>query len=164
MVSIYMWWQTGQGRGRVGQGGQGRHPPTGPVGGPQQPSGWSLCLWRRFWGVGEGRGRWSSGRKIGSSLSVTNLSLPHPPRWARLVEIRECWAGSGRNPGVSGRVRLKSGSVTPSLSVTDLSLPHPPCRARSAWMSGPVIDRRGALCTRFTLVGLKPNPNFHPYI
>jgi hypothetical protein len=28
---------------RVGQGGQGRHPPTGPAGGPQQPSRWSSC-------------------------------------------------------------------------------------------------------------------------
>jgi len=33
----------GDKQGRAGQGGQGRHPPTGPVGGPQQPSGWSSC-------------------------------------------------------------------------------------------------------------------------
>ncbi len=65
----------------------------------------SLCLWRRFWGVGEGRGRWSSGRKIGPGLSVTDLSLPHPPR-----------------------------------------------RAWLTWTSGPITDRRGALCTEFTLV------------
>jgi len=26
----------GDKQGRAGQGGQGRHPPTGPVGGPQQ--------------------------------------------------------------------------------------------------------------------------------
>ncbi len=103
--------RVGQGQGRAGQGGQGgqgRHPPTGPAGGPQQPSGWSLCLWRRFWGVGKGRGRWSSGWKIGPSLSVTNLSLPHPPRWAR-----------------------------------------------SAWTPGPITDKRGALCTGFTLVSFK---------
>jgi len=25
------------------QGGKGRHQPTGPVGGPQQPYGWCLC-------------------------------------------------------------------------------------------------------------------------
>jgi hypothetical protein len=34
MESFCLWRQTGQ--GRAGQGGQGRHPPTGPAGGPQQ--------------------------------------------------------------------------------------------------------------------------------
>jgi hypothetical protein len=28
---------------RARQGGQGRHSPTRPAGGPQQPSGWSSC-------------------------------------------------------------------------------------------------------------------------
>jgi hypothetical protein len=34
----------------------------------------SLCLWWRFWGVGEGRGRWSNGRPInnGKSFSFSN--------------------------------------------------------------------------------------------
>jgi len=39
-MSVCLWWQTGQGRGRAGQG---RHPPTGLVGDPQQPSRWSSC-------------------------------------------------------------------------------------------------------------------------
>jgi len=64
------------------------------------------------------------------------------------VEIRECRARSGR-------VKSKSGSVGPSLSVTDLSLPHPPRRARSAWTPSPITDRRGALCTGFTLLVCK---------
>jgi hypothetical protein len=30
----------GQGQGKAGQGDQGKHPPTRPVGGSQQLSGW----------------------------------------------------------------------------------------------------------------------------
>jgi len=55
-----------QGMAGVGQGGQGRHPPIGPAGGPQQPSRWCLCgqcLGRFFQslpvpcGVGDKQGR-----------------------------------------------------------------------------------------------------------
>jgi len=35
--------RAGQGRAGAGLGGQGRHPPTRPAGGPQQSSRWSSC-------------------------------------------------------------------------------------------------------------------------
>jgi hypothetical protein len=97
--------------------------------------------------VGEGRARWSSGRAKNRAGSVYNRSLPPPPRTL---------GPASRNPRVPGQVRSKSGSAGPGLFVTDLSLPHPPRRARSAWMPGPVTDRRGALCTGFTLVYIMP--------
>jgi hypothetical protein len=76
-----------------------------------------------------GPGRSKSG-SAGPGLSVTDLSLLHPPRRARLA-----WM-----PG----------------PVTTYFLPHPPRRARSAWTPGPVTNRRGALCTGFTLVIVNP--------
>jgi hypothetical protein len=37
----------------------------------------SICLWRRFWGVGEGTGRWSNGRPVsnGKPFSFSNQLL-----------------------------------------------------------------------------------------
>jgi hypothetical protein len=37
----------------------------------------SRCLWRRFWGVGEGKGRWSNGRPVnnGKPFSFSNQLL-----------------------------------------------------------------------------------------
>jgi len=40
----------------------------------------SVCMWRRFWGVGEGRGRWSSGQPVATRVSL----------WQDVVFVLRC--------------------------------------------------------------------------
>jgi hypothetical protein len=110
--------KTGQCLGRAGQGGQGRHPPTGPAGGPQQQP---VDLWPHL-DQSDGCVRGESAQRLGfgreakknSTVSCTHVRMhawfPHP-----MFSLCTC---TGTHPQIlaSGRISGRDQDLGISIS------------------------------------------------
>jgi hypothetical protein len=121
----------------------------------------SVCLWRTFWGVGEGTGRWNNGRPVsnGKPFSFSNQLLHPLLATGESLQVL-CVLGTGEGltgcdggqQGRAGQGRVPAGPVraghgrgadwlwrwpVPSVRLSRFWNPGPESQISRSWSPGP---------------------------